>query len=394
MSFIHESHIDVRVSEQDNKFSHFVRSLPSVSCGTVSLNWFLSWPHLSTVYTALANFEKVDHVYYKRFILEHRDAGNNTLDLAVRTHVALSEEEYEASGSTRLPPRTRHMSKADLSSFGSSTPGVLVVLVHGLAGGSHESYIRHTVTAIHTRFKDDESVTVVAFNARGCARSTVTSKQYWNAAQTDDLSAALQHLSDIYPNRKIMAIGYSLGANILCNYLAKTGSASRVTLAVSVSNPWNLLASNRTLESYALGRLYSKRMAAGLQRLYKRNSAFLSLHQDIDEPRIMSATSLHDFDAAFTVRAFGYASTEEYYTVASSSRTVADIETNTIILNAKDDPMALDAVLPYAQVKQNPHLCLLATGHGGHIGWYGLHGDRWFSNVIVESLAGLLHGDL
>lgn len=391
MSFLTcRSKIDVRHSKQPTKLSTFLRSLPSVQTGHVDLNWFLSWPHASTLYSAIANFEKVDHVYYKRHVLEHKDEGNNTLDFAIRTQVDLSEAEYEVSGQKSLPPRTSFMTSEEIQEIGSETEGLLIVLVHGLAGGSHENYIRRTVTAIFQECSDDSKVSVVAFNARGCARSKVTSKQYWNAMQTDDLSDALKFLSDKYPNRRILGVGYSLGANILCNYMARFGDAAKVSLGISVSNPWALNKSNVNLESYWLGRLYSRRMAGGLQRLFHRNAHLLAQHEGVTPEAVMSAKSLREFDDAFTAKAFGFASAEEYYLTASSARVVHAVKKDLIILNAKDDPMALDEVLPYDQVAGNEHLCLLATENGGHIGWYGPENGRWFVSVITQTIQGML----
>lgn len=217
-SLLTSSKVEVHASDKSSKLYSLVSSIPSISSGNVKLDWFLSWPHLSTVYSATANFEKVDHIYYKRYILEHKDGGNNALDFAVRTDKEMSLIEYEESGSRGLPARTIYMSESESRSPGSSTDGILVVLLHGLAGGSHEHYVRKSVTALFDQFPDDSKVSVVAFNARGCARSKVTSSTYWSALQTDDIAAALDYLSEIYSGRKVIAVGFSLGANILVSH--------------------------------------------------------------------------------------------------------------------------------------------------------------------------------
>lgn len=388
------SKLEVYHSAKSTRLSEFVSTLPSVVEGYVPLNWLLSWPHLSTLYSGVANFEKVDHIYYKRHLVEHKDGGSNAIDFAVRTTKSLSEAQYESSGDPNLPPRTAYMTPDESFSIGSQTKGILMVLIHGIAGGSHENYIRRTVTAIHEQYPDDDQLSVVAFNARGCARSKVTSKTYWNAMQTDDLRSALVFLAEKYPNRRIVVVGYSLGANILCNYLARFNDDSKVSLGISVSNPWVLDKSSINLESYWLGRLYSGRMAGGLQRLFKRHAHFLAQHEGVDVARVMAAKNLREFDQAFTAKAFGFESALHYYKTASSARTAHDIKTDTILLNAQDDPMALNELLPYKQVAENNHLCLLATKNGGHIGWYGSHGQRWFVDVIVQTIHGMFEGKI
>ncbi|CCG83271.1 putative Alpha/beta fold family hydrolase [Taphrina deformans PYCC 5710] len=387
-----KSRLDVIHSKTSTKLSTFVATLPSVVEGYVPLRWLLSWPHFSTLYSGVANFEKVDHVYYKRHLIEHEDGGSNALDFAVRTTKNLSEAEYESSGDLNLPPRTAYMTSDESKTIGSDTAGILAVLIHGIAGGSHENYIRRAVTAIHEQYKDDGEMSVVAFNARGCARSKVTSKAYWNAMQTDDIRSALVFLAEKYPNRRIVVVGFSLGANILCNYLARFNEDSKVALGIAVSNPWVLDRSSDNLESYWLGRLYSGRMTQGLQRLFKRHSQFLAQHEGVVVSDVMKARNLREFDDAFTAKAFGFESAMHYYRAASSARTVSAIRTNTILLNAQDDPMALNEVLPYEQVSHNNHLCLLATKNGGHIGWYGVDDQRWFIDIMMQSIGGMVDG--
>ena len=381
--------LDVRLPEKPNKLSSFVSSLPSVKQGFVELDWLLSWPHASTMYSSLANFEKVDHVFYRRHTIWHKDGGNNTLDFATRTGRELSEADYARSGDQSLPPRTRDMAELESRQIGSNTKGILVLMVHGLSGGSHENYIRRSITSIFEQFKDEEEVTVVAFNARGCARSKVTSKNYWNAMQTDDLNVAVNFLVEKYPNRRFIGIGFSLGANILTNFLARD-TPSKISVAISVSNPWVLNASNDNLESYWLGRLYSKKMAQGLQKLFKRHSHFLLQHEGVSKDNVAQATSLRQFDDAFTAKAFGFDCAESYYVEASSASKLPSVKTDLIILNAKDDPVALDSVIPYQQAKGNDHICLLAADHGGHIGWFGKDGQRWFVDIIVQTIQGMV----
>lgn len=377
--------LDLLLPSTNPKFASFVSALPSAQ-SPVPLDWLLSFPHASTIYTSLANFEKVDHIYYKRYLLQHSDGGNNALDFCVRTVTDLSEEEYRTSGDKSLPPRTAYMKDVEIAAIGDDQPGILVLLLHGLAGGSHESYIRASISAIFRRFPADAEtkLDVVAFNARGCARSEVTSKNYWNAMQTDDLGAAVSFLKGKFPNKKVIAVGYSLGANILCHYLSKVHDT--IDLAISVSNPWALKVSNDELESYWLGRIYSQKMAAGLQKLFERHATLLTQHKGITKSEVMHARSLRAFDDAFTARVFGFGSAQEYYVTASSKFQVPKIQSPLLILNSSDDPMASEHVLPYEQVQQNKYTAMIVSSLGGHIGWYCPGGKRWFAELIVDAI--------
>lgn len=177
------------------------------------------------------------------------------------------------------------------------------------------------------------------------------------------------------------------------NYLARFGASAKVDLAISVSNPWKLDASNANLESSWIGRVYSRRMAAGLQRLFQRHASLL-VQKGVDKEHILAARSLRDFDERFTATVFGFENALAYYKAASSATKLHQVKTNLIILNAKDDIMALNPVLPYAQISKNKNLCMVATQYGGHIGWYGAGEDRWFPQVIVEAVTGMIDGKL
>jgi predicted alpha/beta-fold hydrolase len=40
-----------------------------------------------------------------------------------------------------------------------------------------------------------------------------------------------------------------------------------------------------------------------------------------------------------------------------------------IFLNALDDPLVLQSLIPYDLVLKNDNIILLTTQHGGHLGW-------------------------
>lgn len=132
-------------------------------------------------------------------------------------------------------------------------------------------------------------------------------------------------------------------------------------------------------------------MASGLQRLFYR-SADLLVRDGVDKADVMAATTIKEFDSRFTAKIFGFESANAYHIAASSGRRVTDVTTNLIIINAQDDPMAIDSCLPYAQVKEKDNLCMLAVQYGGHIGWYGPRGERWFTDVITQSVVGVKEG--
>lgn len=122
--------------------------------------------------------------------------------------------------------------------------------------------------------------------------------------------------------------------------------------AAAISNPWQLKVTSDTLFSTFLGReLYSKTMGANLKRVFNRQLPIMKDHPKIDWQALKKAklvrgsnAQMHpltsDFDAAVTAPVFGYSTVVDYYTTASSSNSLPNIKTPTLILHALDDPIA------------------------------------------------------
>lgn len=55
----------------------------------------------------------------------------------------------------------------------------------------------------------------------------------------------IAHVRESYPNSTLFAAGWSLGANILVNYLGEQGADTPLEAAVSMCNPFDLTISNR-----------------------------------------------------------------------------------------------------------------------------------------------------
>lgn len=112
-----------------------------------------------------------------------------------------------------------------------------LVLLHGLTGGSHESYIRALVETM----TKDHGYRCVVFNARACANTELTSAQLYSGNWTDDLRMVVKHIRKTLPESKLMSVGFSLGANILMNYMGEEGDQCEFLGAMSVGNPFDIL---------------------------------------------------------------------------------------------------------------------------------------------------------
>jgi predicted alpha/beta-fold hydrolase len=83
-----------------------------------------------------------------------------------------------------LPPRTANFSENVFSRMGSDDSQPMLIILHGLSGGSHELYLRHAIEPLVT---NGERWEVCVVNSRGCAKSKITSGVLFNARATWDV---------------------------------------------------------------------------------------------------------------------------------------------------------------------------------------------------------------
>lgn len=389
---LHHSATPVRVSGADFDFTLpelAAAATPQLRPGALFfVSPFVANGHLQTAYTALNGAEYRDQVYYRREMVEFDDGG-----LAAVDHVVASLPEEFARVSVPapaqqrfpLPPRTKYYSDAETAGLGSDDTRPMVVVLHGLSGGSHELYVRALLSVITAPPYGFEAVVL---NARGCAGTTLTLPQLFCGLWTDDIRAVAVRLRKQFPNRKIFAAGFSMGGIILSNYLGQEGSQCPLDGAVVVGCPWDMMDSSVQLKLGWLGsKVYLPVMAQSLVRLVERHREELGSTVPADWDAVKaSIADLPGFDNAVTAPFFGFGCANEYYRAASPVQRLGGIRVPTLVLAARDDPIASDSGNPYMEVRTNPYVVMATTSHGGHLGWFTPSGNRWYPRVVSDFL--------
>ena len=125
-------------------------------------------------------------------------------------------EEYKMDGGEEeeILPRTRMFTGEEWEGVeaGAGDERPMVVVLHGLSGGSHEGYLRRVVRPLV-----DGGWEACVVTSRGCARSRVTTGILYNARATWDIRQVVKWLKGRFPRRPLFGLGFSLGANILVN---------------------------------------------------------------------------------------------------------------------------------------------------------------------------------
>lgn len=265
---------------------------------------------------------------------------------------------------------------------------VLVVLP-GLTGGSHDPYVQHLAAQAARA-----GMRAVVFNSRGTSDGPVTTPQFYSASFTGDLAAVIAHVASAWPAAPLVAAGYSLGANILVNYLGEVGSETPLAAAVSLCNPFDLVVADAAF-ARGFNRLYDANLARSLRTIFRRHA---HLWQDesatagkpFDPVAGAAAASIRAFDDAITRVSFGFPSVDAYYAASGSAARVPGVAIPLLCLQAEDDPIAPATAIPTAAIVANAHVLLATTQRGGHLGWCagpsGASGAPWSDGPTIEFL--------
>lgn len=367
--------------------------------------------HFQTAYTGLSKFENVDKVCYKRRILtidlenkryevdgeklKYDDwDGRSTIAIDYVVPDGLSDPEHNkyrpATQTKNLPPRTEYLNPEHEHELLSDDSRPLVIALHGLSGGSYESYIRAFLSKVTSKPYDFDALVL---NARGCANHTITSPQLFCGLWTNDLRYLInEHIIPNWPNKRIFLIGFSLGGAICANYLGQETDLvyHNIKGSAIMGCPWDFPDSCIQLQSGLLGNnIYSPKMCSNLVDLlnehyegHLRNNPLVQSYKE--NPENFKLNKLKDFDDNFTSKLFGFNCADEYYRHASPIQRLLKVRVPLIIVNSIDDPIIGYRTLPFNEVKLNPFTSLVTTTIGGHLGWFDYQGKRWYADPISK----------
>lgn len=161
--------------------------------------------HLQTIWTVLTR--DTVPIHYKRWIFNNEDpiyTGQFAVDFATAPN-----DDHDPT----LPPRTTYYTEQEFKEIGSLDTRPMLVMLHGLSGGSHELYLRHVLAPLIGDGGWEACVVI----SRGCAITKITSSVLYNARATWDVKQIVQWLKKTFPNRPLFGVGFSLGANIITN---------------------------------------------------------------------------------------------------------------------------------------------------------------------------------
>lgn len=255
--------------------------------------------------------------------------------------------------------------------FDAGDKSPIVVLLHGLEGSSKRYYIVDT-----TKILIENGFSTAALNFRSCGPHMNKTARFYHSGETGDVQLFVSHLQELYPDRSIFAVGYSLGANILLKWLGERGNTSPLQVAIAVSAPFDLHICSASLGK-GFNNLYQQYFLRSLkQKIHVK-------HQSIPSIPLYSGYRLAEFDDKVTAPLHGFKGVDDYYSKASSRQYIPDIRVPTLIIHSRKDPICPITAVPVREIGANKNLQTIITDEGGHIGYFGNPSD-YLSRLIIS----------
>ncbi|SDK17697.1 hydrolase [Microbulbifer yueqingensis] len=260
----------------------------------------------------------------------------------------------------------------------------LVLVLHGLEGSVNSPYAQGIMEALQAN-----GFQVAVMHFRGCGGIPNKLPRAYHSGDSDDPRWLAGELRKEFPRTPLMAVGYSLGGNVLLKWLGEDGEGSPLAAAVSISAPLDLHACSRRINS-GLSRVYQRHLLKSLRESLLRKSTDKELAShlpDLGDRRLFS--NFRVFDHMFTAPLHGYRDVEDYYTRASSKPLLGAIRRPTLIIHAIDDPFICPSAVPAPSECSN---CveLDISRQGGHVGFVSgslWRPEYWLETRIPEFLA-------
>ncbi len=257
--------------------------------------------------------------------------------------------------------------------------GPIIVILHGLEGSVESHYAKGMLRAAQR-----QGWRAVLAHFRTCGGQLSRLPRAYHSGDTQDFAELVKYLKVREPNTPIIAVGYSMGANVLLKWLGESADQNPLDAAVAVSVPFELHKVSETIG----GVLSGKYEQYFLKPLKRKILNILENHDlPLDVNQVIALRSLREYDDYVTAPLHGFKDAKDYYTQCSSRYYLNRIAVPTLIIHSKDDPfMPRDIVPTLDEVSLSVELEIYERGgHVGFItGWNPLWPKYWLEHRIPE----------
>ncbi|XWS26537.1 hypothetical protein CRYUN_Cryun26dG0039800 [Craigia yunnanensis] len=258
-----------------------------------------------------------------------------------------------------------------------------VLVIPGTAEGSMDEKVKEFVKeAVSCGFFP------VVMNPRGCASSPLTTPRLFTAADSDDISTAIQFINKTRPWNTLMGFGWGYGANMLTKYLAEVDEKTPLTAAICIDNPFDLEEATR-LTPYHIA--LNEKLTGGLIDILRSNKQlFQGRAKGFDVEKALSAKSVRDFEKAISMVSYGFEAIEDFYSKSSTRSLVGNLKIPVLFIQNDDGSVPLFSI-PRGLIAENPFTSLLlcsCSPSRATLSWCHHLTTEWLTAVELGLLKG------
>jgi uncharacterized protein len=258
----------------------------------------------------------------------------------------------------------------------------IVIVLHGLTGSIESPYAPGILHAIA-----EKGWRGLFMHFRGCSGIPNRLPRYYHAGDTSDVELVVSTIHRRYPHAPLVAIGYSLGGNVLLKWLGETQNNNPLAAAIAVSVPFELhIAAQRVNQGFS--QIYKRAFLRDLRKLLIEKSKVTTL--PFEEKLLFEVNDFVKFDSLITAPLHGFKDAHDYYTQASCRPYLKYIQKPTLIIHSKDDPL-LSKEINFSERELSSCITLELSEKGGHVGfikgYVPFHPVYWLEEKIPSFLA-------
>ena len=238
----------------------------------------------------------------------------------------------------------------------------LAIVLHGLEGNIDSFYAKGMMKSLELAGFD-----VVLLHFRNCGNKANLQARAYHSGETTDLHFLINTLKTRYPKKPLMAVGFSLGGNVLTKYLGEHQDNSQLDAAAVISAPFALASSCKVIQKSCF-KLYQKYLLDRLKKSTSRKIEHIKDTINLTAQQLENIYDLWEFDNKVTAPLHGFIDAADYYLKSSGKQYLKLITTPTLVIHAKDDPMLSAEAIPTTRDVSSA-IKLAVSNKGGHVGF-------------------------
>ncbi len=266
----------------------------------------------------------------------------------------------------------------------------IALCLHGLGGDSRSPFIE-----TFTNLSMDHGFRTIVYIRRGHGTSLLSCHDKEEAifprhVNMEDMITVVNHINKKYPDAPKFLIGFSSGANLAINYIARNKAANPFIATISISNGYNIdkgttiLSKNKICDGIVtqfLKAILSKKRIEEVEKIAKKSNI------QIDFTKVLKCKSIRDLEELLIIPYYKYKSLQEYYEMDSCHNYINNVDSPLLCISNKNDPLVDKSMccIPINAASKNENIISINTEHGGHVGWIDNSvNNPWYSRVVFE----------